>query len=102
MKIGIVIGSIREGRLGASVGAWVKDQSVGAWVKDQADKRADADYRLLDLKEFRVPLLESPTHPMQANKQYDSPEVTAWSRAIDACDGFVFVPRSTTTGFPAH
>ena len=45
MKIGIVIGSIREGRLGASVGAWVKDQSVGAWVKDQAGKRAEADYR---------------------------------------------------------
>lgn len=91
MKIGIVIGSIREGRLGAS---------VGAWVKDQADKRADADYRLLDLKEFRVPLLESPTHPMQANKQYDSPEVTAWSRAIDACDGFVFVTPEYNHGVP--
>ena len=31
------------------------------------------------------------TVPGAANKVYDSPEVTAWSQAVDACDGFIFV-----------
>lgn len=35
--------------------------------------------------------MTSGTHPMMANKHYDSPAVQQWSDAIDACDGFVFV-----------
>ncbi|MDO5499910.1 MAG: NAD(P)H-dependent oxidoreductase [Propionibacteriaceae bacterium] len=82
MKIGIVLSSIRDRRLG---------EGVAAWVKDLADQRGDADYELLDLKSFDVPLLVSGTHPMRANKTYDSAEVTAWSQAIDGCDAYVFV-----------
>lgn len=91
MKIGIVLGSIREGRLGAS---------VAQWVADRAKERTAADFELLDLKSFNVPLLESPTHPMQANKNYESAEVTAWSRAIDACDAFIFVTPEYNHGVP--
>lgn len=67
---------------------------------DQADSRGDADYELLDLKEFNVPLLESGTHPMRANKTYNSPEVTAWSKAIDSCDAYVFVTPEYNHGVP--
>lgn len=82
MKIGIILGSIRAGRSGAA---------VAEWVLDQTEDRDDAEYELIDLKSFDVPLLTSATVPGAAKKQYDSPEVTAWSKAIDACDGFVFV-----------
>lgn len=81
MKIGIVIGSIREGRFG---------ESVGHWVKELSDARP-ATYELIDLKAYGVPLLTSATVPGAANKQYDDPAVTAWSHAIDSCDGFVFI-----------
>lgn len=54
MKIGIILGSIRDGRIGAG---------VAEWVKTRADGRGDADYELLDLKKFNIPLLESGTHP---------------------------------------
>lgn len=48
MKIGIVIGSIRDGRNG---------KSVGDWVAAQAAERTDAEFELIDLKEFDLPLL---------------------------------------------
>ncbi|WP_257158842.1 NADPH-dependent FMN reductase [Corynebacterium cystitidis] len=80
--IGIIIGSIREGRLG---------ESVGKWVADAAAKRAGADYKVLDLKEFNVPLLDAAQVPGAANKQYDNENVTRWSQAIDECDGYIFV-----------
>lgn len=82
MKIGIIIGSIREGRCGASVGEWVLEQAQG---------REGFDYEIVDLKSFDVPLLTSATVPGAARKKYDSPQVTAWSQAIDACDAFIFV-----------
>ncbi|GAB95475.1 NAD(P)H-dependent FMN reductase [Kineosphaera limosa] len=81
MKIGIIEGSIREGRSGASVAKWVAQQAQGR----------DAEYVLLVLADFDVPLLTSPVVPGAAKKQYDSPQVQAWSDAIDSCDGFVFV-----------
>ncbi len=90
MKIGIIVGSIREGRKGEAVGQWVAEQAQGR----------DATYELLDLKSFDVPLLTSPTHPMQAKKSYDDERVQAWSDAVDACDGYVFVTPEYNHGVP--
>ncbi len=91
MKIGIIIGSIREGRNG---------ERVAQWVMDAASKRDDAKYVLIDLKSFDVPLLTTSTVPGAANKQYDDARVQAWSAAIDACDGFVFVTPEYNHGVP--
>ncbi len=91
MKIGIILGSIREGRAG---------ESVARWVAEHAASRADVTYELIDLKSFDVPLLTSATVPGAANKQYDDERVTRWSRAIDSCDGYVFVTPEYNHGVP--
>ncbi|MDR7328881.1 NADPH-dependent FMN reductase [Corynebacterium guangdongense] len=81
--IGIIIGSIREGRSGAS---------VAEWIKAQADARtSDVAYELVDLKEFNVPLLDSAVVPGAANKRYDNEAVQNWSDKIDSLDGYIFV-----------
>lgn len=93
MKIGIIIGSIRDSRKGAA---------VATWVHENASRRDDdgVTYELIDLKTFDVPLLTSATIPGAANKQYDDPNVTKWSAAIDACDAFVFVTPEYNHGVP--
>lgn len=91
MNIGIIIGSIRDGRNG---------EAVANWVAERASQRTNADFELLDLKSFDVPLLTSATVPGAANKQYDSPQTQAWSDAVDACDGFVFVTPEYNHGVP--
>ncbi|AVM63807.1 MULTISPECIES: NADPH-dependent FMN reductase [Dietzia] len=82
MKIGIILGSIREERTG---------KSVAEWVAQQARDRQDATYELVDLKSFDIPLLTSATVPGAANKQYEDERVQRWSSAIDSYDAFVFV-----------
>ncbi|CAM2846314.1 MULTISPECIES: NADPH-dependent FMN reductase [Dermacoccus] len=82
MKIGVILGSIRDSRDGAH---------VAHWVLDQAASREDAQFELIDLAKFDVPLLTSVTLHATANRSYDSEQVTAWSKAIDACDAFIFV-----------
>ena len=93
MKIGIIIGSIRDGGFGEGVAEWV----TAAAQQRQTD---DITYEVLDLKKFNVPLLTSATVPGAANKQYDDANVTAWSQAVDACDGFVFVTPEYNHGVP--
>lgn len=81
MLIGIIVGSIREGRLGPAVGEWVKAATAGR----------SATYEVVDLKSFDLPLLTSPVPPAMASKQYGDERVTRWSQTIDRFDGFVFV-----------
>lgn len=91
MKIGIIIGSIREGRQGAA---------VAEWVLKGAQAHGGATFELVDLKSFDVPLLTSATVPGAADKTYDSEQVTRWSEAIDSYDGFIFVTPEHNHGVP--
>jgi len=68
-------------------------------VMDAAAGR-DADYRLLDLADFDVSHLVAEVVPGAANKQYDDPAATAWSKAVDTCDGFVFVTPEYNHSIP--
>ena len=76
LKIGIVLGSTREGRV---------SPQVGEWVKELADKRGDADYQIIDIAEFKLPLL--------GEAGGDASGAAAWSAQINGCDGFVFITQ---------
>lgn len=90
MKIGIVLGSVRDGRKGAAVAQWVAEAAKGR----------EATYEVIDLKAFDVPLLTASVHPMMAKKKYDDERVQAWSDAIDACDAYIFVTPEYNHGVP--
>lgn len=76
LKIGIVLGSTREGRV---------SPQVGEWVKELADKRGDAEYKIIDIAEFKLPLL--------GEAGGDASGAAAWSTQINDCDGFVFIAQ---------
>ena len=74
LNIGIIIGSTREGRV---------SPQVAQWVKEIADKRGDANYTVIDIADYKLPLLgEAGT---------DASGAAAWSQAVAQQDGFVFV-----------
>ncbi|KUF34146.1 MULTISPECIES: NADPH-dependent FMN reductase [Lysinibacillus] len=74
LKIGIILGSTRESRV---------SPQVGTWVKEVAEKRRDAEYEIIDIADFKLPLLGEPGG--------DASGVAAWSEKVGACDGFVFI-----------
>jgi NAD(P)H-dependent FMN reductase len=79
-KIGIVLGSTRPGRNG---------EAVAKWVYDIASARGDADYELVDIARFELPLLDEP-YPASLG-QYTQPHTRAWAAKVAEFDGFVFV-----------
>jgi NAD(P)H-dependent FMN reductase len=79
-RIGIILGSTRPGRNG---------EAVASWVYELAAKRDDAEYELVDLLDFRLPLLDEPMPP--AMGQYTRDHTRAWAQKVVGFDGFVFV-----------
>src|SRR5207244_10276576 len=80
LKIAIIIGSTRPNRNG---------EAVAKWVYQVAKKRSDAEFELVDIKDFNLPLLDEPMPPIMG--QYSKPHTKAWATKIGSFDGFVFV-----------
>jgi NAD(P)H-dependent FMN reductase len=96
MRIAIIVGSTRPGRKGTTVARWVNDQA-----QQRDDVPGKVDFDLVELEDFDLPLLEEPTVPAAADRDYEVPETRAWSEAIDRYDGFVFVTPEYNHGVPA-
>lgn len=78
MKIGILLGSVREGRNG---------EAVANWVLDYANSRNDenVEYEIIDLKDFDLPLLGLASTEKQAE------DIKRFSETVASYDGYVFV-----------
>jgi len=92
VKIGIVLGSTRPGRLGTGVAEWVAKHAAG---------REAADYEIVDVAEHDLDLLGEPVVPGAANRRYENEKTQAWSRVVDDFDGFVFVTPEYNHSVPA-
>jgi NAD(P)H-dependent FMN reductase len=80
IKIAIIIGSTRPGR---------KAEPVAKWVYELARKRSDAEFELVDIQDFNLPLLDEPVPPSRG--QYSKPHTKVWAAKIESFDAFVFV-----------
>ena len=89
VKIGIILGSTRPGRNG---------EAVAKWVYEIAKKRNDAEFELVDVKDYNLPLLDEPIPPSMG--QYSKPHTKTWAAKIDSFDGFVFVTAEYNHGIP--
>jgi len=79
-RIGIILGSTRPGRNG---------EQVAKWVYDIASRRTDAEFELVDLRDYPLPHLDEPLPPSMG--QYQNEHTKAWADKIASFDGFVMV-----------
>ena len=89
LKIGIILGSTRPGRVG---------EGVAKWVCEVAQKRSDAKFELVDIKDLNLPLLDEPIPSSMG--QYSKPHTKVWASKIDSFDAFVFVTPEYNHGIP--
>jgi NAD(P)H-dependent FMN reductase len=79
-KLAIIIGSTRPERVG---------EAVAKWVHELAQKRSDAEFELVHIKDFNLPLLDEPVPPSQG--EYSKEHTKKWAAKIASFDGYVFV-----------
>jgi len=92
VKIGIITGSTRDSRV---------NLNVAEWVKSIADQRTDAEYELVDIKEYKLPRFNEPIPPIMSGGNYQTPEAKPWSQKISEFDGFVFVSPEYNKSVPS-
>ena len=83
VRIAIIIGSTRPGR---------KGEAVAKWVYEIAQKRSDADFELVDVKDFNLPLLDEPMSPIMG--QYTHQHTKNWSAKIASFARTLNCPRA--------
>ncbi|PEJ52103.1 MULTISPECIES: NADPH-dependent FMN reductase [unclassified Bacillus (in: firmicutes)] len=74
LKVGIILGSTRQGRV---------SPQVGEWLKGLADKREDANYEIVDIADYQLPFL--------GTTDGTEPGIAAWNEKLNSLDGFVFI-----------
>ena len=72
LKVGIIVGSTREGRVG---------RSVTEWILEQSKTIKDVDFEIVDIKDFDLPFLGTTS---------DMDNVGKWNQKLNELDGFVF------------
>lgn len=77
LKIAIVTGSTRPGRI---------NRGVADWLVDYAAQRGDAEYELVDVADYNLPVFDE-SFPGQNTKEHSK----AWSAKMAEFDGYVFV-----------
>jgi len=86
----VVIASTRPGRGGSA---------VATWFIERATRHGGFEIAVVDLAEFRLPLLDEPNHPRL--RKYQNRHTQAWSAMVDAADAFAFVTPEYNHGYPA-
>lgn len=76
-KIGVIIGSTRPNRVGAK---------VADWFFEKASQSQDAEFELVDLADYKLPILDEPA-PGEETKEHTQ----KWGAKVAEFDGFVYV-----------
>ncbi|ODV88450.1 hypothetical protein CANCADRAFT_4590 [Tortispora caseinolytica NRRL Y-17796] len=91
MKIYLIIGSVRLGRIGPQIAEWIK--------KEIQANDPSSDIELIDLREWYLPMDDEPNLP--ASGHYEKEHTKAWARKISQGEMFIFLTPQYNGGYPA-
>jgi len=80
LRIAVVTGSTRPGR---------NNLALADWVYRLSKERKDAEFELVDISDYNLPLLDEPMPPIFGQYSHDHTKV--WAEKIVSFDAYVFV-----------
>lgn len=86
----VIICSTRPGR---------KGPAVASWVMEQATSHGKFAVELVDLADFKLPILDEVAHPRLG--QYEHEHTKRWSASVKRADAYVFVLPEYDFSMPA-
>jgi len=92
MKVQIVIGSTRPGR--------VTDR-VAKWVAAEARNLSDTEVEVVDLADYQLPFLDEPISPQFNPNRKPSPEAQKWLDVLAKADAYVLVTPEYNRSYSA-
>jgi len=89
-KIGIILASTREGRMG---------ERVATWAHKHFANQPEVEVEILDLKEYPLPFYEYNELPSALPNGYKEEVATRWHNKVQEMDGFVLVTPEYNHGY---
>lgn len=86
-RIGIIIGTTRQGRFG---------DKPAQWFAALAAKRDDLEFEIVDLRDYPLPFFDEPRSPAWAPPANDVAQ--RWGRKMAELDGYVFITAEYNHG----
>jgi NAD(P)H-dependent FMN reductase len=91
MKLGIIVGTTREGRMSLR---------QAKWVLKTAMKMEDVEAELIDLKDYPMPFFDEPVSPRYNPDRKIDPAAVPWLKKLDSFDAYVFVTAEYNHSIP--
>lgn len=82
MKIGVILGTIREGRL---------SERLAIWVVDNVKKLKNVDVELLDLRDYPMPFFNEPRSPKYNPDRQTNKIAKTWLNKLNEQDAYIIV-----------
>jgi len=89
-RIGIIVGSVRQGRFA---------DHPANWINEVAKQRPEIDVELLDLRDYPMPFFEEATSPAWGPSK--NAVAQRWQKKVASLDGFIMVTSEYNRGPPA-
>lgn len=90
MKVQVIIGSTREGRMTDRVAKWVATDAAGL---------PDTEVELVDLRDYPMPFFDEPVSPQYNPNRQPIPEVKKWLDKVGEADAYVIVTPEYNRSF---
>ncbi len=91
MKIQIILGSTRQGRVIEPIGKWVA----------KAANELEADVETVDLADYDMPMFDEPISPRYNPNRVIDPKVNPFLDKLAEADGYVFITPEYNHSIPA-
>ncbi|MDQ5885906.1 MAG: hypothetical protein QG628_303 [Patescibacteria group bacterium] len=92
MKVVVILGSSRDGRMG---------ERVSKLVMTEANKFENWDVELVDLAKIDLPMYHDANLPSMMNEKYNDKTVTEWSSVVKSADAFIVLTPEYNHSIPA-
>jgi NAD(P)H-dependent FMN reductase len=89
-KLKIITSTVRPGR---------KGPIVAAWIAEKTKEFGGFDIEILELGEINLPLMNEANHPVM--RKYEHDHTRKWSAKIEEADAFIFVTAEYDYNYPA-
>jgi NAD(P)H-dependent FMN reductase len=89
-KVGIILGSTRQGRI---------SPAISEWVKANVAKHPELTAETLDLAEIKLPFFNEPTIPSVGPGV--SEDAKSWAAKVSSMDAFIILTSEYNAGYPA-
>jgi NAD(P)H-dependent FMN reductase len=91
MKLGIIVGTTRSGRV---------TPNQAKWVANTANQMDDVETEIVDLKDYPMPFFDEPVSPRYNPNRKIDPRVQKWLDKINEFDAYVFATAEYNHSIP--